>query len=576
MGLRRHRRTGILAVVAVVGLLLCAWTAAAIVALSRATSDLNAGRKAADAARPQDPLTLLDDSTIDLLRQAETRFEAAGGRIRSPVLLPARLLPVLGRNLRAAEAIAASAEQVAAIGVDGLLEARGVLDRPSGQGIARVALVREVGDLALRMDGRLNNLDLGPDEGLLGPLATARADVEDGLVALKRALAGAAATATTVADLLAGPSRYLVLGTNNAEMRAGSGMVLSLGELETEGGTINLGELRSVSDVPVPPGIPVTGDLAARWGWLTPSQVWQNLLVSPRFDQSAELASAMWVAAGNRPVDGVLAIDPVGLKEILKVTGPVTIDGREISSENVIEELVYRQYARFIGDQAERREELGRIARSAFAALEEGGWSPVELAGGLAKAVSGRHLMAWSSRPRQQAGWETAGADGALRDDSLLVSILNRGASKLDRWLGVDARLDIQPKEDGSDCTLRLSLTNSVPSDAPTYVLGPYEGVSVSEGTYLGLVAVSLPGAAIGARIDGVEQLAIAGADGPNRVVGFQLEVPRSGHHEVVVRFRLPGKHGSIRVEPSARVPALAWGSGTTSWDDGRSHRISW
>jgi hypothetical protein len=576
MGLRGDRRTRLLAAFAVGILISCLWLAFVVFSLVRATSDLREGRKAADTARHRDPLTLLDDSTVALLRTADRRFVSAHHTMTSPVLFPARLLPVLGRNLRSAEALSSAASRIATVGIQGLVEAHGVLATSAGAGNARVAAVRQVADLAMRTDSRLTHVDLGPNVGLLGPLAEARADLARGLTELRQALAGAATTATTVSDLLAGPSHYLVMGANNAEMRAGSGMFLSIGELETDAGRITLGDLKSVSDVAVPPGVAVTGDLADRWGWLNPGQVWQSLMASPRFDESARLAADMWVASGRSPVDGVLAIDPAGLKALLAVTGPVTVDDRQIDADNVIEELVYRQYARFTGDQAERREELGRIARSAFTSLEGGGWSPIQLAGSLAKAISGRHLMAWSSNPRQQAGWETAGAAGAVRPDSLLVSVLNRGASKLDRWLGVDANLTVEPKDGQTECILRLTLSNQVPPDAPSYVLGPYDGVSVPAGTYLGLVAVNLPGAALDSRVDGVDNLAVAGADGPTRVVGFQLQVPRSGEQEVTVRFRLPAGHGSIRVEPSARIPAMAWRSGATSWDDGAAHHLEW
>jgi hypothetical protein len=576
MAPRRNRRSRLVVVAVVAGVLLSAWVVIVVISMASATSDLNDGRRAVDAARHREPRALLDESTEKVLQAANRRFSAARDTIRSPLLLPAKLLPVLGRNLRSVEALSNTATRITTVGIDGLQEARTLLRRPAAQGESRVALVREVGELANRTQKRLTNLDLGPGDGLFGSLGKARADLARGQADLTRALTGASATATTLGNLLAGPSRYLLVGANNAEMRAGSGMFLSLGELEAHDGVIRLGDVRSVTDADVPTGVAVSGDMAERWGWLTPGKVWQNLMLSPRFDESARLAAQMWVAAGNGPVDGVLAIDPAGLKEILKVTGPVTLGDIQVDSENVVEELVYRQYARFVGDQAERREELGLIARSAFDSLEAGGYSSVDLIGGLAKAIAGRHLMAWSSQPNQQAGWDAAGAGGSLRPDSLLVSVLNRGASKLDRWLGVGADLATAPSQNDTDCTLRLTLENNVPADAPPYVLGPFEGVSVPEGTYLGIVAVTLPGDARDARIDGVDQLAVAGADGPTRVVGFQLQVAKGERREVVVHFRLPGRHGTMRVEPSARAPAMAWRSGETAWDDGASHRVTW
>jgi hypothetical protein len=86
---------------------------------------------------------------------------------------------------------------------------------------------------------------------------------------------------------------------------------------------------------------------------------------------------------------------------------------------------------------------------------------------------------------------------------------------------------------------------------------------------------VTLPGDAGGARVDGVEALAVAGADGPTRVVGFQLRVDQGQSRTAVVRFTLPGDHGTVRVEPSARVPATTWTGPGDAWTDVTARTIA-
>ena len=64
------------------------------------------------------------------------------------------------------------------------------------------------------------------------------------------------------------------------------------------------------SSLILPPGaVTVTGDLAARWGWLMPGVDWRNLGLTPQFDVNGSLAAQMWKANTGQSVDGVLAID---------------------------------------------------------------------------------------------------------------------------------------------------------------------------------------------------------------------------------------------------------------------------
>ena len=120
-----------------------------------------------------------------------------------------------------------------------------------------------------------------------------------------------------------------MLAANNSEMRVGSGTFLQIGLLTIDHGSLKLDAMRSFSDYPVPKGeVPLTGDFADRWGFLEPNTEWRNLGSSPQFPSQAELASGMWKAATGKPVDGVLALDVVALKDLLAATGPVRLDGR--------------------------------------------------------------------------------------------------------------------------------------------------------------------------------------------------------------------------------------------------------
>jgi len=319
------------------------------------------------------------------------------------------------------------------------------------------------------------------------------------------------------------------------------------------------------------------GDLADRWGWLAPNVEWRNLMTSPRFDVAAPLAAQMWVAAGNRPVDGVLVLDPVALRGMLSATGPVEVAGRRIDDTNVEQELLHDQYVRFDSpDQSERRDELGKVADAMFASLNAGSWSLPRLAGGLASAGGGRHLLMWSAQPAEQAAWQALGVDGALHADSLLLSVLSRTGNKLDQFLRVSADARVRRAGDQSEMTVTIHLENRVPQGEPAYIAGAEAHSGAGEGVYLGILTLNLPGAATEGHFDGVDTLAVAGDDGPSRVMAFQFALERGASRVVVAHFRLPGPAGSVRIEPSARVPAITWSRGATSWSDFSAKLLAW
>lgn len=356
-------------------------------------------------------------------------------------------------------------------------------------------------------------------------------------------------------------------------------MLLSVGELEARDGVLRMGPMTTVEDIIVPEGaVALDGDLAARWGWLKPNEDWRNLMLSPRFDASAELASRMWVALGHQPVDGVIALDPVVLQALLAVTGPIQVEGETIDAAGVVARLLHDQYLLFPADTqiAARREQLGAIAQTAFEAVNGDRVSLPGLAAGLARATRGRHLLMWSALPTQQAAWAAVGLDGGLRPDSLLVSMMNRSGNKLDWFLHVSAELTFEPAGADTRGTLRLQFENRVPPGQPAYIAGPRAGSGVGKDVYRGILTATLPASAREPRIEGVEQMAVAGPDGPTGVVGLQLDVAPGRPQTVVVRFVVPGHEGSLVVEPSARIPPVRWTAAGRAWSDEGSHRVPW
>ncbi|CAN5159396.1 hypothetical protein BH24ACT1_BH24ACT1_04790 [soil metagenome] len=573
----RKHRTGVFVAVAV-----GVWAVVAAVTLAGAVVSARAGLATLEEVREDASVSTLGSPQDDAvrLRDAEAHFDTARARVRSLAVSPLRALPVVGRQLRSVDHLSDAAGEVAGTAADALGQIRDRLEGGLPSGPDRAGLLADMAEVAGGAEERLAAVDLGPDEGLIGPLAEGRSRAANELAELQESAQRARVGGAGMAELFAGNSTLLLLLGNNAEMRAGSGMFLTVGTVTVSEGRLSVGEIVPTYDFQLPESVPVEGDLADRWGWLEPGREWRNLGISPRFDVTAPLAARMWAQARGQTVDGVLAVDVVALEAMLRATGPVEVEGQTIDADTVVQDLLHDQYVGLDSQdevaQAERRGRLGGVARAALEALERPELDGALLAEELAGAARGRHLLAWSSEPVVQQGWEAMSLDGALDSDDFLVAVLNRGGNKLDPYLEVTGNVTVEPGPDATAVTVEVTLENTVTADEPPYILGPSPPLLVAPGTYVGLVTATLPGAAGSGRFEGVESLAVAGADGPTRVVTVAVEVPMGEERSLTLRFELPPGPGALDVLSSARMPAISWRWHDRSWEDDHPEEVAW
>jgi hypothetical protein len=561
------------------------WGAFVALTLVRARHDTRAGIHALEQVQKQlSPGELLRGKGIDRLRVAGADFRRARHRVRSPLVSPLRIVPILGRQVESVDTLTGSAARVVTVGIDAIEGARAAVDAGHPVGAQRVKLVDQIAGIADDSASELRSVDLGPTH-LVGPLSKARSEFASRLDDLRGAMGQLQSASHGLSEFLEGPSRYLVLAANNAEMEVGSGTFLQVGMLTVDHGALRLDEMQSVGAYPVPPGaVALTGDTADRWGFLNPNVEWRNLGSSPQFPSQAELATKMWKAATGKTVDGVLALDVVALKDLLAATGPVHLDdGTTVSAGEVLSDVMLRQYLGFAGypDQQKRRDRLSEIARGALDNLDQGGWHAADLVDQLRGAAQGRHLLAWSSHARQQEGWVAAGIDGGLTPDDVLVGLHNRGGNKLDPFIAVKGKVETRAVAAGWAVTLDVSLQNTTPATGlPQYVQGPYPGSrGAAAGLYQAFAVFELPRYAATVRIE-VEgkpvTLVTGGPDGPSQVAAAYVEVPRGSSRRVVAQFVVPRGIRSLRFAPSARVPAVLWSAPHLGWSDDHARTVVW
>jgi hypothetical protein len=580
---RRSRRFR-LVVLLLVGIAV-AWIAAAAVVTFMGLRDASHAMQALQRAKAELSASQVETAAPEAaLRQAQQEFADASGLLDSPLLGPGTVIPVVGRQITSVRDLAHAASQVSAIGVGAVSELRSVIDAPHSSGPARVSALKRLATLASTTDAQLSGIDPGPSGGLLSPLASRYNQFVSQVQQVKTRLDHASAVAGSLGQILAGPSKYLLLVANNAEMRAGSGMFLQAGTLSFDNGHVKMGTLADTGSIEVPAGaVKVGGDLAARWGWLKPGQDWRNLGLTPNFDEIGPVAVSMWKAVKHEQVDGVMAIDVEALQQLLQVTGPVTLTGgRVVSSSNVVELLMHDEYENVSfsspAAQIQRESLLGSLAKATLQAVQDRSLDLKTLASAMSLATQGRHILMWSSNASAERAWVAGGVAGQLSNDSMMAAVVSRSGTKLDQYLSVSSSLSISTSSGSSQGSLAVTLENHTPPGQSPYIAGPYPDLGTVYGEYVGFLAVNLPAdASSHFYATGASGATVAwGAEGPVWLLAVPVDVKAGRSETVTVHFVMPGTHGQITVVPSARIPPEAWSFRGMSFTDASPVTVSW
>ncbi len=380
------------------------WVVVDIVILVLAAGHIRHGETAVQSAKQGLSANgILSGAPVASLNSATTSFSAAHSLLSSPLLWPVDVLPVAGRQLRSVQDLSGAAEQVARTGIVAVNRSQALLRIPHAAGPDRVAALRRLASLAATTHLALATVDLGPVQGLIGPLAHERNTFLGDLTQIRTTLTRTSEAASSAATILQGPGTYLLLADNNAEMRSGSGAFLEAGIVTTSEGELHLVSTVPTASLTLPLGaVTVSGDLQARWGWLLPGVDWRNIGLTPQFDVNGPLAASMWKADTGQSVDGVLAIDVQGLQELLNVTGPVTTSsGAVVSAANVDQLLLHDQYAgeTYNSDSTNRVDELSTLAAATLHALETQPFSLHTMADALSAAADGTPCAPVVGRP---------------------------------------------------------------------------------------------------------------------------------------------------------------------------------
>jgi hypothetical protein len=439
-----------------------------------------------------------------VLSELQDHAAAAREAGTDPLWKAASAAPVLGANFSAVTAVTLSADDVVQGAVTPLASTFGSTDwkdfAPKAGKIDTAALrlaSPALGTAARTVQLSYDRLAAIEQSALLPQIAGPLRDAVTKLNEARGALNAAAVTAKLLPPMLGidGPRNYLVLIQNSAEVRATGGIPGAVAIINADNGSIKLTGQASAGDVGVfDPPLEVPEDQERIFTKRVGTQL-QNVNLTPDFPTVALTASSMWEKRNpGTKIDGVIALDPVVLANVLRATGPVALDDPAIlalirpaglpstlATDNVVKTLLSDSYAA-LQDPGRQDDYFAAVASEVFTALAAGQGDGKKLIEELVRSSKQGRLYVWSARADEQRTIGPTAVSGevvaAEEKRAAFGLYFNDGTgAKMDYYVRRTAHLvQTCTPDGGSAVTVRVTLTNTAPADAahslPKYVTG--------------------------------------------------------------------------------------------------------
>ncbi|MEZ0092434.1 DUF4012 domain-containing protein [Streptacidiphilus sp. EB129] len=396
-------------------------------------------------------------------------------------------IPLAGRPFRTVHGIGVAADELATRVLPEVVTLRQVsgpatlVRRDGGIDLGSLAAADPVlARLGASLAEVRQGLDALPDATGIGRVDDARARLAREVTSLTGSVAGARTADGLLVPALgaSGPRSYFLAFQTNAEARGTGGLIGAFGVLTADHGHITVHDLSSddalIATAPAP-----VADLGPafenRYGAAESSRLLANSNLSAHFPYAAQIWTGLWRRRTGQRLDGAIAIDPVGLAQLLQATGPVRLaDGEQLTAANTVALTESTVYARYT-DTATRKLFLVQVAQAVSAALLHGHPDPVALLRVLDHLTADGRLRMWSADPGTQAALEGTALAGAVpeRPGPYAALVVNNSAgNKLDYYLDRELRYELGPCTRGyRTSTVRIRLTSHAPTAGlPGYI----------------------------------------------------------------------------------------------------------
>lgn len=264
------------------------------------------------------------------------------------------------------------------------------------------------------------------------------------------------------------PQTYLLLFLNNTEIRPGGGFIgvyatlrVSEGHVETLAvdGTEVL-DRNAPADWKITPPQPLKEQLGVD-RWYFRDSNW-----SPDFAVSAQKALEFYTAEGGigaQEVDGVIGVTPTVLEELLRVTGPITVQNVQFTADNVVEKLEHEVEYNYVnkGIARENRKQIidpmmheliARIRKDILFKSDEYRQYAENL-------MDEKHIMIWHKDSELQNALEREGWAGRVintNQDYLMYVDANLAALKTDH--AMERALTYSFEKEGNDIIANVTM----------------------------------------------------------------------------------------------------------------------
>jgi hypothetical protein len=416
-----------------------------------------------------------------LIDQAEAHAVAAEARLRRWPLRQLGVVPVLGRDVRVARAVTASATST----VKGTRRLVTALEPVQTRQPTRATILEAAGALLdLR---RTLELDI---ERVRSTRALTTGSARDRYLEAATAASQTAQRAgqgLKLAATLYGPpgsARWFLAFQNPAELRGTGGLIGQYGILEARPSGPKLTTVAPYEELDkhTKEGVDLPRQVASRYTRFATDRAWSSVNIPPDMPTVGRIITGLYKESIGDRVDGVIAVDPLAVAKVLRVSGPIQAGGVRLTAGNVAEETLVQAYVRYADDNAARRRFLEQVARATFEAFHKAlASSPVELVRGLAAASRGRHVQVYSRDSAGEKALLGLGVGGPATaptaGDYLMPVGVNAGGNKLDAFLHRRLGWRVRLAPDGSaEAVASLRLRNAVePEGLPRYIIGPFD-----------------------------------------------------------------------------------------------------
>lgn len=281
-----------------------------------------------------------------------------------------------------------------------------------------------------------------------------------------------------------GPRTYLLAAQTTSEQRSGGGLVGSLGTMQVDNGNISVGEFHSNGEFLTLGESATAEEHDVFSDPLYFSFDVRDLFAVPDFSRTAEMLNTVWQRSEYAcDIDGVIAIDPLFIQEMVRINGDITLDNCQVlTGDNTAEFMLNGIYKAFDPDTQNMYFEYvaSAVMDGAFSNMTMD--KMMQIAQAMGSLSEGRHFYAYTFHEDEAEYFQGAGfaknAPDSETDPEVGIYMNEQNASKLGWYLQRSSTITRTAcNADGSQTYhVTFSITNTLTSDemasATTYILG--------------------------------------------------------------------------------------------------------